>query len=52
MDQIIIVMKNWFDNIYFNWKLNINLKQILKSKNMFDKKNYDLIEEHNFFEKL
>ncbi len=28
------------------------LEAILKSKNMFDKKNYDLIEEHNFLEKL
>jgi hypothetical protein len=29
------------------------LEAILKSKKMFDKKNYDLIEKwHNFFEKL
>jgi hypothetical protein len=34
MDQIIIVMKNWFDDMYFNCKLNLNLKQYLKKKNI------------------
>jgi hypothetical protein len=45
-------MKKWFDDMYFNCKLNLNLKQYLKPKNCLTKKNYDLIEEHNFFEKL
>jgi len=49
MDQIIIVMKNWFDDMYFNCKLNLNLKQYLKAKKCLTKRT---IEKHNFFEKL
>jgi hypothetical protein len=39
MDQIIIVMKNGFDDMYFNLQAKFKLEAILKSKKMFDKKN-------------
>jgi hypothetical protein len=38
IDQIIIVMKNWFDELYLNCKLKLNLKQNLKAKKCLTKK--------------
>jgi hypothetical protein len=35
-----------------NCKPNSNLKQYLKMKKFLAKDNYDLIEEHNFFERV
>jgi hypothetical protein len=35
-----------------NCKPNSNLKQYLKVEKFWAKENYDLIEEHNFFEEL
>jgi hypothetical protein len=47
MDQVIIMVKNWLNNLHANCKPNSNLKQYF-----LPKENYDLIEKHNFFVKL
>ncbi len=47
MDQVIIMVKNWLNNLHANCKPNSNLKQYF-----LPKENYDLIEKHNFFEEL
>jgi len=52
MDQIIIMMKNWLDNLCANCKQNSIFKQYLKVKESLVENNYNLIEKHNFFEKL
>jgi hypothetical protein len=49
MDRIIIVVKNWLDDLYANCKPNSNFKQYLKAKESLAKENYNLIEEHNSF---
>jgi hypothetical protein len=46
MDWIVIVTKDWL-----GCKPNLNLKYF-KTKKSFAKQNYNLIEEHNFFEKI
>jgi len=50
MDQIIIVVKNWPNDSHANYKPNLDFKQRLKAKESLVEKNYNLIEEHNFFE--
>jgi hypothetical protein len=50
MDWSIVVVKNWFDDLCANWKPNLIFKQ--KTKESMAKENYNLIEEHNFFEEL
>ncbi len=52
MDRIIDVVKNWLDDPHANCKPNSNFKQYLNTKESLAKENYNLIEEHNFFEKL
>ncbi len=52
MDQIAIVVKNSPNDSCANCKPNSNLKQYLKVEKFWTKENYDLIEEHNFFEEL
>jgi hypothetical protein len=52
MDRIIIVVKNWFDDLCVNCKPHLNFKQYLKTKKSLAKDNYNLMEEHNLFEKL
>jgi len=49
MDWIIIVVKNWLDDLHANCKPNSNFKQYLKAKESLAKENYNLIEEHNSF---
>jgi hypothetical protein len=44
MDQIIIVMKNWPDDLHANCKPNSNSKQYLKVEGSLAKENYNLIE--------
>jgi len=52
MDRIIIVVKNWFDDLCVDCKPHLNFKQYLKTKKSLAKDNYNLMEEHNLFEKL
>jgi hypothetical protein len=52
MDWIIIMEKYWPNDSCTNCKPNSNLKQYLKMEKFLAKDNYDLIEEHNFFERI
>jgi hypothetical protein len=52
IDQIITILKNWLDDPHANYKPNLNYKQYLKTKKLLAKDNYNLIEEHDFFEEL
>ncbi len=52
IDQIITVVKNWSNDLHANCKPNSDYKQCLKAKNSLVEKNYNLIEEHNFFKEL
>jgi hypothetical protein len=51
-DRIIIIVKNWFDDPQTNCKPkpNSNFKQYFKIEKLLVKDNYNLIEEHKFFE--
>jgi hypothetical protein len=49
MDRIITVVKNWPNDPHANRKPNSDFKQCLKAKESLVEKNYNLIEEHNFF---
>jgi len=46
------VVKNWPNDSHANYKPNLDFKQCLKTKESLVEKNYNLIEEHNFFEEL
>ncbi len=45
-------MKNWPNNPHTNCKPNLDFKQYLKVEKSLVEKNYNLIEEHNFFKEL
>jgi hypothetical protein len=46
------VVKNWPDDLCADFKPNSNFKQYLKAEEFLVEENNNLIEEHNFFEKL
>jgi hypothetical protein len=50
MDQIIIVVKNWPNDLWSNCKPNLNFKQYLKAKGFLVEVKCNLIGERNFFE--
>jgi hypothetical protein len=52
MDQIITIVKNWHYDLCANCKPNFDFKQYLKIEKLLAKNNYNLIEEHDFFEEL
>jgi hypothetical protein len=52
MDRIITMVKNWLDNPCANCKQNSIFKQYLKVEESLVENNYNLLEKHNFFEKL
>jgi hypothetical protein len=52
MDWIIIMKKYWPNDSCTNCKPNSNLKQYLRMEKFLAKDNYNLIEEHNFFERI
>jgi hypothetical protein len=45
-------VKNWPNYPRANYKPNSNFKQYLKIEKLLAKDNYNLIEEHDFFEEL
>jgi hypothetical protein len=52
LNKIIDVAENWLDDPCANCKRNLELKQCLKIKEFLEEENYNLIEEHKFFEEL
>ncbi len=52
MDWIIIVVKNWSNDLHANCKPHSNFKQYLKIEKSLAKDNYNVMEEHNLFEEL
>jgi hypothetical protein len=52
MDRILTVVKNWPNDLCPNCKPNSDFKQYLKVEESLAEDNYNLIEEHNFFEEL
>lgn len=52
LDRIIIVIKNWPDDPCLDCTSNINLKEYIKVEVILAKKNYELIEKIEYFEKL
>jgi len=46
MDRIIIIVKNWCDDLCANCKPNFDFKQYLKIEKLLVEDNYNLIEKH------
>lgn len=47
LDQIIIVVKNWFDDMCLNCTPNVNLKDYMEAKVVLVKEEYQLIKKLN-----
>ncbi len=47
LDQIIIVVKNWFDDLYLNHTPSVNLKDYMEAKVVLVEENYQLIKKLN-----
>jgi hypothetical protein len=44
IDQIVIMVKNWLDELHANCKPNLDFNQYLKEKESLAEENYNLIE--------
>ncbi len=52
LNQIIIMINNWFDDLCMNCTPNVELKDYLKVEVGLIENNYELIEKVEYFEKL
>ncbi len=52
LDRIIIVAKNWLDDLRMNYMANVSFKDYIKFEVTLTEENYEFIEKSKYFEKL